>query len=97
MTHNFGEEVTDFRTGVGVEEPCVLSRYLRFVDSNAEFEGVDDAPFSYFAVDGVDFVGMDEAGFHDEESAYLFRYAEFGGGFGVERCATEGNGCLKIW
>ncbi len=54
---------------------------LGFVDSNAVFEWVDDAPFSHFAVDGVDFVGVDEAGFHDEESAYLFRYAEFGGGW----------------
>ena len=41
------------------------SRICEFIDSDAEVEGVD-APFSRFAVDGFDFVSVDEAGFHDE-------------------------------
>ena len=45
---------------------CVqLGGDLRFVDSDAEFEGIDDAPFCLFAVNGLDLVGVDEAGFHD--------------------------------
>ncbi len=30
LARNFGEEVTDIRTDVGVAEPCVLSRDLGF-------------------------------------------------------------------
>ena len=65
FARDVGEEVTDIGADVGVEERLVLVRDLRFVDSNAESERVDDAPFSPFAVDGLDFVGVDEAGFHD--------------------------------
>lgn len=45
---------------------CVqLGGDLRYADSNAGFEGVDDAPFWLIAVNGLDLVGVDEAGFHD--------------------------------
>ncbi len=88
--------MTDIRTDVGVEETCVLRRDLGFVYSNAEFEWVDDAPFSHFAVDGVDFVGVDEAGFHDEESACLFRYAEFGGGLFSRSARPRGMDAPRV-
>lgn len=58
--------MTDIGTDVGVEKSPVLFRDLRCVDADAEFERVDDAPFSGFAVDGLGFVDVDEAGFHGE-------------------------------
>ena len=66
FARNVGEEATDIGTDGGVEKLPVLFRDLRCVDSDAEFEGVDDAPFSSFAVDGLGFVDVDEAGFHGE-------------------------------
>lgn len=66
FTCNIGEEVAEVRSDVIVEKLLVLSQNLRFVDSDAEFEGINDAPFSLFAVDGLEFVGVDEAGFHNE-------------------------------
>ena len=54
------------RSDVIVEKFLVLGQNLRFVDSGAEFEGINDASFSFFAVDGLDFVSVDEVCFHDE-------------------------------
>lgn len=63
--------MADIRSDVGIKKLRVFLRDLRFVDSNTGFAGVDDAPFSLFGNDIFDFVGVDEAGFHDVVNACL--------------------------